>query len=88
MTENPLVLIAELDYCYFVLEQLHNELEKRSGLDKMIDSATGYDLEYASQAVRTMCWIIRRKRRLGYNFESERKLLKDVLEIKKGLKKK
>lgn len=42
----------EVDYRYFLLHQMLSEAQKRSGIDIMIDQATGFEESQITEATR------------------------------------
>ena len=87
-------IIAEIDYWYFVISQMSESLnlkKSRSPLEHMIDQATGYDKKLAEDAkaeVKTAIdifkKIIRLKKKIEADVESDEKLLHQLFELRKS----
>lgn len=81
---------SRIDFSYFALNQLLKNIEQsmpKTGLDIMIDDATGRSddefKEWATDAIKLIKGIIKDKKFLGFNTDSESKKLKELQELKK-----
>lgn len=73
---NIIEAIGRVDYEYWVLNQLNEQIDHATPLERMIDAATGFDGTRVQTAIGAVKDIIKCKRILGYEVGHERKFLK------------
>ena len=82
--------IAEIDYYYFLLSQLYKEFKtpiQRSGVERMIDAALGFDpdslkcKQTAKTCIQIMSRVIKLKRKIGLDEEADeqKKVMNEML---------
>lgn len=82
---NVLEHIATVDYCYWRLKVLSEQLNKpKSDIERMVDKACGYNEveEIRKEGVELVEHIIESKKAIGADYSGDSKLLDEL----KGLK--
>jgi len=75
---------AIIDYCCYALEKLNIELSKpKSGLDILIDRATGYDKEEVKKIMKTalklLKQIVEAKKIVEADYSKETKIINEIV---------
>ena len=73
---NVIEAIGRIDYGYWILNQLNEKMDHETPLDRMIDAATGFDIQKVQTAIDAVKDIMKCKRILGYEVTHERKFIK------------
>jgi len=86
--ESPdtLAIVAEIDYYYFLIEEANKKFNKPiTGIELMIDKATGYDKERTNQFRKTLInyvrQIIKRKKKIEADYSADEKFLEELKAI-------
>lgn len=88
MTRKELEYLAEIDYSYYCLKELEKHLcriRPKTGLDAMIDNATGRTVRENKEALKESIYltkhIIKRKKQLNYDATSDESFLVQLTEL-------
>ena len=87
--ESPEVMAAyaQIDCCYFLIEEAAKRFDKpRTGIELMIDKATGYDkaleAKYREQLIDLVGQIIECKKKIEADYSGDEKFLEELKNIK------
>lgn len=75
--------IATIDYGYFLLRKINDDMKNRSPIIMAIDKATGYDDEFYKEMIPVLEDIIEAKKSINEDYSLDNKMLEKIKEVLK-----
>lgn len=80
---NIIEAIGRIDYGYWILNQLNEQLDYQTPVEKMINVATGFDKETLICAISAVKDIVKCKKIAGYDNSVDKKYLAQLRKLLK-----
>lgn len=77
--KNYWLIIAQIDYWYFIISSINKEIKGLPPINRMIDDVTGYskerDKNWRKETIRAVKQIIKLKKEINEDFLCDKKFL-------------